>query len=118
MPMTGKNFLVVEDEGTSAIIMYEILTSMGGCVDVVSQYDFENVLYDKIDIYDAVITDLYMDDLNGTEVFHLTKKRRPEKPVILYSCDPNGSLADFESKIKKPATVERTKKALDNIFKA
>jgi DNA-binding NtrC family response regulator len=81
--METKKILVVDDEAPLREILQRGLAQMGGFSVEVARNGHEAI--DKIEkeIFDLVLTDLMMPEMDGMELLKLIKGTRPEMPVIM-----------------------------------
>jgi len=81
--METKKILVVDDEAPLREILQRGLAQMGGFSVEVARNGQEAI--DKIEkeIFDLVLTDLMMPEMDGMELLKLIKGTRPEMPVIM-----------------------------------
>jgi DNA-binding NtrC family response regulator len=75
--------LVVDDEAPLREMLHKGLTQMGGYSVELAQNGREAI--DKIekDIFDLILTDLIMPEMDGMELLKLIKGTRPDMPVIM-----------------------------------
>jgi diguanylate cyclase (GGDEF)-like protein/PAS domain S-box-containing protein len=111
--------LIVDDEplileGLSRLLAsrdYEVVTANGGCEALIAIGKQQ---------FDAILLDLGMPDLNGSEVLRFVAERSPDTPVIVVSGESTidaairalrGGAADF---VRKPYEPEELLRRLDN----
>ena len=109
------NILLVDDEGMVADVLKQILTRMGHRVETAPGGHQGIAMFDGR-VYDLVITDVVMGDLDGRRVAqHIRGSHRSSTPIIGISGTPwlleEGS---FNSVIPKPFTVEALRNAIDH----
>jgi DNA-binding NtrC family response regulator len=75
--------LVVDDETPVREMLQRGLTQMGGFSVEVAQNGLEAVERIEKDLFDLVLTDLMMPEMNGMELLKMIKGTRPEVPVIM-----------------------------------
>jgi DNA-binding NtrC family response regulator len=75
--------LVVDDETPVREMLQRGLTQMGGFSVEVAQNGLEAVERIEKDLFDLVLTDLMMPEMNGMELLKTIKGTRPEVPVIM-----------------------------------
>ncbi|MBM4349256.1 MAG: response regulator, partial [Deltaproteobacteria bacterium] len=81
--MELKKILVVDDEAPLREILQRGLTQMGEYSVELAQNGQEAI--DKIEkeIFDLILTDLMMPEMDGMELLKIIKGTRPEMPVIM-----------------------------------
>jgi diguanylate cyclase (GGDEF)-like protein/PAS domain S-box-containing protein len=111
--------LIVDDEplileGLSRLLAsrdYEVVTANGGCEALIAIGKQQ---------FDAILLDLGMPDLNGSEVLRFVAERSPDTPVIVVSGESTidaairalrGGAADF---VRKPYEPEELLRRVDN----
>jgi len=75
--------LVVDDEAPIREILQRGLTQMGGFSVELAQNGQEAIEKVEKDIFDLILTDLMMPEMNGMELLKIIKGTRPELPVIM-----------------------------------
>jgi len=75
--------LVVDDEAPIRDILKKGLSQMGGFSVEVAQNGQESIGKIGQDIFDLVLTDIRMPEMDGIELFNIIKGTRPEIMVIL-----------------------------------
>ncbi len=81
--MELKKILVVDDEAPLREILQRGLTQMGGyCVEV-AQNGQEAIDKMEREIFDLILTDLMMPEMDGMELLKIIKGTRPDLPVIM-----------------------------------
>jgi CheY-like chemotaxis protein len=79
-----RRYLLVDDNKAFVENLAEILEATGATVDVA--VDADEALTRLGDArYDALVTDMRMPGLSGSELLHRARKRDPELPVVLLS---------------------------------
>jgi DNA-binding NtrC family response regulator len=81
--MEPKKILVVDDEAPLRDILQRGLTQMGGFLIEVAQNGQEAIEKVEKDIFDLILTDLMMPEMDGMELLKIIKVTRPEMPVIM-----------------------------------
>ncbi|MBM4324760.1 MAG: sigma-54-dependent Fis family transcriptional regulator [Deltaproteobacteria bacterium] len=81
--MEPKKILVVDDEAPLRDILQRGLTQMGGFSIEVAQNGQEAIGKIEGEIFDLVLTDLMMPEMDGMELLKIIKGTRPEMPVIM-----------------------------------
>ena len=81
--MEPMRILVVDDETPVREMLQRGLTQMGGFSVEVAQNGLEAVERIEKDLFDLVLTDLMMPEMNGMELLKTIKGTRPEVPVIM-----------------------------------
>jgi DNA-binding NtrC family response regulator len=81
--MELKKILVVDDEAPLREILQKGLTQMGGYLVEVAQNGQEAIEKIEKDIFDLILTDLMMPEMDGMELLKMIKGTRPEMPVIM-----------------------------------
>ena len=81
--MEPMRILVVDDETPVREMLQRGLTQMGGFSVEVAQNGLEAVERIERDLFDLVLTDLMMPEMDGLELLKLIKGTRPEVPVIM-----------------------------------
>jgi DNA-binding NtrC family response regulator len=81
--MEPKKVLVVDDEAPLRDILQRGLTQMGGFTVEVAQNGQEAIEKIESEIFDLVLTDLMMPEMDGMELLKIIKGTRPEVPVIM-----------------------------------
>jgi two-component system response regulator AtoC len=83
LSMESIKILVVDDEAPLCEILHKGLTQMGGFSVEVAQNGKEAIEKIEKDIFDLILTDLMMPEMNGMELLKLIKGTRPDMPVII-----------------------------------
>jgi len=81
--MEPLKILVVDDEPPLREILQRGLTQMGGFSVEVAQNGLEAIEKVEKDIFDLILTDLMMPEMDGMELLKMIKGTRPEMPVIM-----------------------------------
>jgi len=81
--MEEMKILVVDDEAPIREILQRGLTQMGGFSVELAQNGQEAIEKVEKDIFDLILTDLMMPEMNGMELLKIIKGTRPELPVIM-----------------------------------
>lgn len=81
--MEPMKILVVDDETPVREMLQRGLTQMGGYSVEVAQNGLEAVEKIEKDLFDLVLTDLMMPEMDGMELLKMIKGTRPEVPVIM-----------------------------------
>ncbi len=81
--MELKKILVVDDEAPLREILQRGLTQMGGYWVEVAQNGQEAIEKVEKEIFDLILTDLMMPEMDGMELLKILKGTRPEIPVIM-----------------------------------
>ena len=81
--MEPLKILVVDDEPPLREILQRGLTQMGGFSVEVAQNGLEAIEKVEKDIFDLILTDLMMPEMDGMEFLKMIKGTRPEMPVIM-----------------------------------
>lgn len=81
--MELKKILVVDDEAPLREILQRGLTQMGGYYVEVAQNGQEAIEKMEKEIFDLILTDLMMPEMNGMELLKIIKGTRPDIPVIM-----------------------------------
>jgi len=81
--MEPKKILVVDDEAPLRDILQRGLTQMGGFSIEVAQNGQEAIGKIEGEIFDLVLTDLMMPEMDGMELLKIIQGTRPEMPVIM-----------------------------------
>src|SRR5512136_683307 len=81
--MEPMRILVVDDETPVREMLQRGLTQMGGFSVEVAQNGLEAVERIEKDLFDLVLTDLMMPEMDGMELLRTIKGTRPEVPVIM-----------------------------------
>src|SRR4030043_2246722 len=81
--MEPMRILEVDDETPVREMLKRGLIQMGGFSVEVAQNGLEAVEKIERDLFDLVLTDLMMPEMNGMELLKTTKGTRPEVPVIM-----------------------------------
>ncbi|MDI7258989.1 MAG: sigma-54 dependent transcriptional regulator [Thermodesulfobacteriota bacterium] len=81
--MESLKILVVDDEAPLREILQRGLAQMGGFSVEVAQNGQEAIEKVEKDIFDLILTDLMMPEMNGMELLKIVKATRPEMPVIM-----------------------------------
>jgi len=105
--MESLKILVVDDENSVREMLKKGLTQMGGFSVAVAQNGPEAI--DKIekDVFDLVLTDLKMPEMDGMDLLNAIKNTRPEVMVILMTA--HGSIETAVEAIKMGADDYITK---------
>jgi len=81
--MELKKILVVDDEAPLREILQRGLTQMGGYSVEVAQNGQEAIEKMEKEIFDLILTDLMMPEMDGMELLKIIKGTRPDIPVIM-----------------------------------
>ncbi len=81
--MEPLKILVVDDEAPLREILQRGLAQMGGFSVEVAQNGQEAIEKVEKDIFDLILTDLMMPEMDGMELLKMIKGTRPEMPVIM-----------------------------------
>lgn len=81
--MEPKKILVVDDEAPLRDILQRGLSQMGGFSVEVAQNGKEAIEKIESEIFDLVLTDLMMPEMDGMELLKIIKGTRPEMPLIM-----------------------------------
>lgn len=81
--METKKILVVDDEAPLREILQRGLAQMGGFSVEVARNGQEAIEQVEKEIFDLVLTDLMMPEMDGMELLKVMKATRPEVPVIM-----------------------------------
>ncbi len=81
--MEPTKILVVDDEVSIREMLQRGLTQMGGFSVEIAQNGMEAIEKVEKDLYDLVLTDLLMPEMDGMELLKTIKGTRPELPVII-----------------------------------
>lgn len=79
-----RRYLLVDDNAAFVENLAEILEATGAAVDVAANAD-EALSRLAGDRYDALVTDMRMPGLSGSELLHLARRRDPDLPVVMLS---------------------------------
>lgn len=79
-----RRYLLVDDNAAFVENLAEILEATGAAVDVAANAD-DALLRLSADRYDALVTDMRMPGLSGSELLHLARRRDPGLPVVMLS---------------------------------
>ena len=79
-----RRYLLVDDNAAFVENLAEILEATGAAVDVAANAD-EALSRLSGDRYDALVTDMRMPGLSGSELLHLARRRDPDLPVVMLS---------------------------------
>src|SRR4030067_2800989 len=83
LSMESIKILVVDDEAPIREMIKKGLSLMGGFSVEVAQNGAEAIEKIEKDVFDLVLTDLMMPEMNGLELLKTVKGTRPEVMVIL-----------------------------------
>jgi len=101
------NVLVIDDEHMISEMLRQVLTFSGYDVETASGGHEGLQLFEK-GLFDVVITDILMPDLDGHDVArHIRNSKRPHTPIIAISGTPwllDGD--EFDSTIPKPFEIK------------
>jgi DNA-binding NtrC family response regulator len=81
--MEPAKILVVDDEPALREVLQKGLNQMGGFSVEVAQNGKEAIEKIEQDVFDLVLTDLMMPEMNGIDLLKIIKGTRPEIPVIM-----------------------------------
>jgi len=81
--MEPLKILVVDDEAPLREILQRGLAQMGGFSVEVARNGLEAIEKVEKDIFDLILTDLMMPEMDGMELLKMIKGTRPEMPVIM-----------------------------------
>lgn len=79
-----RRYLLVDDNAAFVENLAEILEAAGATVDVATNAD-EALARLSANRYDALVTDMRMPGLTGSELLHLVRRRDPGLPVVMLS---------------------------------
>jgi DNA-binding NtrC family response regulator len=99
--------LIVDDEAPVREMLQRGLTQMGGYFVEVAQNGLEAIEKIEKDVFDLVLTDLKMPEMDGMELLKMVKGTRPEMMVILMTA--YGSIETAVKAIKMGANDYITK---------
>ena len=107
------NILIVDDENVVLEVLQAILTRLGHHAETASDGREGLSMFDSR-VYDLVITDILMPDIDGHGVArHIRSSGRPNTPIIGISGTPWFLEGDmFDSVIPKPFTVQALANAI------
>ena len=104
----GARVLVIDDKYSVAKVIAELISLVNMTAEV--ETNGENVLQRlEEEMYDVIICDYSMPNINGIQVSELVKAKYPKKPFILltgYSDKINEKWDTVDYVLKKPCTVE------------
>ena len=116
MPAKG-TILIVDNETDQLIIMREMMQRIGYRAKIADNSQDALNLAESV-TFSAVIIDLIMPEIDGTELCEQIKGLQPAVPVIAFSGHAHLyrpeqlERAGFDGSIRKPATIEEIKSAL------
>jgi CheY-like chemotaxis protein len=86
---TPKTILVVEDNGAARIALEAILDALGYHVLMTASGPEALVVFrSQPDTIDLVMSDMFMPDMTGPELYDLLKVERPSVPMLIMSGYP------------------------------
>ena len=104
----GARVLVIDDKYSGAKVIAQLISLVNMTAEV--ETNGENVLQRlEEEMYDVIICDYSMPNINGIQVSELVKAKYPKKPFILltgYSDKINEKWDTVDYVLKKPCTVE------------
>lgn len=119
---TGKTIsvLLVDDNPSLGNIMVEILTRQGfvAALETNAPKALEQILSDTF-AHDIVVTDLTMPYLNGDQLAHRAKQKRPLLPIILYSGQAGYIPKDaiYADVLTKPISPDRLRDSIEKAIR-
>ncbi len=120
--MAGKHLLIVDDEPMIARVTTRLLELRGIAVDTAdSGFAALERLATESERFDAVLLDLSMPGMSGTEVLRRLRSDFPELPVIVSSgfgrdAIEGGLRRDREAFLPKPYTGDELDRALSIVL--
>lgn len=114
--------LVVDDEPPVRRMLEDVFRSFGHDVVVAASGDEALRLFAE-GVYDVVVTDLLMPDMNGWEVIARLRRAAPHVPVILLTgsapeIDPERVRQEGVTLVHKPASLARLRTVLQQVLAA
>ncbi len=122
LPLAGKHLLIVDDEPMIARVTTRLLELRGIAVDTAdSGFAALERLATESERFDAVLLDLSMPGMSGTEVLRRLRSDFPELPVIVSSgfgrdAIEGGLRRDREAFLPKPYTGDELDRALSIVL--
>jgi CheY-like chemotaxis protein len=123
--LTNKKILLVDDDPTSLVIFKRIIGDTQNIVTAQSGRSAIELLKTSTDEYDLIISDLYMPDVDGSDLYRYVSRNHPglEKRIIFMSGgEYTDAINDFITHIqndclKKPFTSDELLNAITNMVK-
>lgn len=111
------NILLVDDESVISEALQKILSRLGHRVEIASD-GHEGLLMFDSQVYDLVITDMFMPVIDGQGVArHIRSSSRPYTPIIGISGTPWLLKREiFDSVIPKPFNTRALTSAIDSVM--
>jgi DNA-binding response OmpR family regulator len=78
----SRHILVIEDTGSVADLMREVLSALGHHIEVCATVEEGLAKFAPMK-YDLVITDYTMPGINGIELSHIIRRQAPEQIILL-----------------------------------
>jgi putative two-component system response regulator len=116
--MEKKRILIVDDEETVRILLFQALKFFGYEIDTVEN-GIEAIKRIASKTYDLIITDYRMPKMNGLELTRRIKMINPSIPVLVVTSDgPEGELLKSGALacIKKPFNISELQKISQDIL--
>lgn len=122
MPLTHRRILLVEDEPDVAAFLVDLLGLEGWEVDVAAN-GREALARLERDVYDVVVSDLVMPEMDGAALYREVARQRPEllPRFIFVSGFADSDLGDFVRQarapmISKPFRFEEIQQAIGEVI--
>ncbi|MBA3646339.1 MAG: response regulator [Gemmatimonadaceae bacterium] len=116
----SRTVLIVDDDDLLRDVLCRLLRRLGYVViDAKHAADAVRLLESSGDAIDAVVTDVYMPGMRGSELAEVVRTNRPETPVVFMSGYDEGDMVrngiDTSSKfLKKPFTISELQMAMSS----